>query len=105
MADANGEGPIYQVDFTDAAIAQARQVAQRAIYLNRGWDVAGALRHIIRTLKAAPREFGDPMYRLRKMKMRVYSATHPPLYIQYGVHDERPVVIVRRVVGLLDQVE
>lgn len=39
------------------------------------------------------------------MKMLVLRAVFPPLYIEYGVHEDRPVVIIRHVAGLADVID
>lgn len=53
-------------------------------------------------LNRDPSEFGEPMYHLDGMQMEVRKAAIEPLYIEYGVHDEWPVVIIRRVQWLSD---
>jgi hypothetical protein len=35
------------------------------------------------------------MYGLRSMKMRVLHGIDPPLYVEFGVHEERPLVVIR----------
>ncbi len=60
------------------------------------------MRDILSRLHRDPREFGEPMYHLRGMRMTVRKASIRPLYIEYGVHDEQPVVVIRRVRWLDD---
>lgn len=57
---------------------------------------------IISRLRTEPRDFGEPMYRLRAMRMLVRNATVSPLYVEFGVHDDQPVVVIRRVRWLAD---
>lgn len=42
------------------------------------------------------------MYHLRKMRMEVRKSAIRPLYIEYGVHDQRPVVVIRHIAALAD---
>ena len=37
----------------------------------------------------------NPLYHMRKMKMVIYHIVDCPLYFEYGVHDEEPVVVIR----------
>ena len=70
-----------------------------------GAALAATIRQIHERLQRTPREFGDPLYRLRNKKMMVYRAVHPPLYLEYGIHDDRPISIVRHVAELADPIE
>lgn len=94
--------PPFQVECTSNALAQFRLLAQRATYQGRGWELAAAMRRAQDRLRAAAHEIGEPLYRLRHMKMMVLRLIVPPMYIEYGIHDDQPVVIIRRVAGLTE---
>jgi hypothetical protein len=85
---------------TGLARAQIRAISRRAIYVEAGEAVAIAFRELLVRLQSECRELGEPMYYLRKMRMEVRNATVPPLYIEYGVHDLRPLVVIRHVASL-----
>jgi hypothetical protein len=61
-----------------------------------------AMQAILTRLRRDPQEFGEPMYRLRAMRMEVRNGALGSLYVEYGVHDEQPVVVIRRVRWLAD---
>jgi len=48
-------------------------------------------------LRSDAREIGDPLYHLRTMKMTIMGIVEMPLYVDYVVHDERNVVVIRSV--------
>ncbi len=91
MADTNGQQhPRYTVELTGPARSQLRTVGRHAIYTGRGEEVVAAFRTILTKLQSAPRDFGEPMYSLHAMQMEVRKAAVRPLYVEYGVHDQRP---------------
>lgn len=102
MADGNGHQAEFNVEFTGPARSELRALARRAVYARQGPSVAEALRQLLDRLTHDPKELGEPMYYLRSMKMQVRRAGRGPIYIEYGVHTDRPIVIVRRVVGLAE---
>jgi hypothetical protein len=48
-------------------------------------------------LKREARTAGEPMYHLRGMRMEVRHVAVDPLYVEYGVRDDQPLVVIRRV--------
>lgn len=100
MAGMNGAHEPFTVEVTGFARAQIREISRRAIYTETGDAVAAAFRELLTRLRASARELGEPMYHLRKMRMEVRNAAVPPLYIEYGVHEEHPLVVIRQVARL-----
>jgi hypothetical protein len=77
-------------------------IGSRAAEIGVAEEVISAARTIFSRIKENPKVFGSPMYRLKKMRMHVYNMTVRPLYFEFGVHDDQPVVVVRRVVWISD---
>ena len=100
MVGGNGPQSRFTVDFTGFARSQLRAIARRAIYGGRGREVAAAVRTILARLSQDQREYGEPMYHLRAMRMHVRRAALAPLYVEYGVHEDQPIVIIRYVARL-----
>jgi hypothetical protein len=75
-------------------------ISRRAAEIEMGPKVLSATREFFDRLQTDPRKFGSPLYRLRKMRMEVFNVVVRPLYFEYGVHDDRPVVVVRYVAWL-----
>jgi hypothetical protein len=88
------------VELTGLARAQLRAVSRYATYAVAGEAVAEAARELFARLRSDPREFGAVMYRVRKLRMEVRHAVVPPLYVEYGIRDQRPHVIIRHVARL-----
>ena len=97
MSGSNGSSGRYLVDVLGGVRLELRDIARRAALSGEGGRVRRAYAAIIGRLRQDAREFGEPMYHLDAMKMEVRKAAIAPLYIEYGVHDDKPVVVIRRV--------
>ncbi len=101
MAHSNGtHGPRFRVGMLELAKQQLRDVAKSLAEDGSESDVAAAFRKMLRRLERDPREYGEPLFHYRKLKMTVRCAAAMPLYVVYGVHDEQPVVVIRRIAAL-----
>lgn len=96
MTTPNGTPP-YRTEFTGPAEADYLSIFQAASSAGVGRDILLAMRDILARLRLDPNVFGEPMYHLRAMKMAVRKAAIAPVYVEYGVHDDKPVVVIRRV--------
>ena len=94
MSGSNGH-PAFVVDVTGSARSQLRAILRHGRYGARRMEVARAFERVIAKLKETPRTSGDPLYHMRKMKMVIHHLVDRPLYFEYGVHDEQPVVVIR----------
>lgn len=103
MTDANGRHRRFNVELLGIAREQYLGIAARAEVAGAGAAVRAAMRAIWSRLEHDPRGFGEPLYDLRKMRMQVLRGTVPPLYVEYGVHDDTPLVVIRRIVWLADR--
>jgi hypothetical protein len=56
-----------------------------------------ALRAVVERLQRDPHAFGEPLYRLPALKLLVYHGVLAPLVVDYGVHEEQPLVFIRGV--------
>jgi hypothetical protein len=102
VSGANGTPPGFSVGVPGVIRDQLRDVAERAAEVGMGGRVNAAFGAIISRPQRDPREFGEALYDLRGMRMQVRAGAIDPLYIEYGVHDEQPVVVIRRVRWLDD---
>ena len=91
----------FEVEFTGLAREQYLSAMRRAKSVARSAELATAMRRLIVQLSETPLEIGEPMYRLRAMKMDVRRVALAPTY-EYGVHFTEPLVIVRRVFGMVE---
>jgi hypothetical protein len=97
MSSPSSEGGEYQVH-NSGAIAQAfLQLQRRAIREGRGPDMLRAAREIYEHLRRDPNEFGEPLYRLPNLLMQVRNGVIRPLYVDYAVCEDRPLVFIKAV--------
>lgn len=97
MTTSNGSLGRYSVDLTGVARADYLAAIRAAEEVEAGQSVIDGLSRIWARLQHDPREFGEPMYHLDAMRMEVRNAAMASIYVEYGVHDDKPVVLVRRV--------
>ena len=75
------------------------------MYGARQFELTRAMRQIGQLLAHAPRSVGGPLYLLKAAKLRVRSMTHSSLYVEYGVHESEPLVIIRFVTSFRGQID
>ena len=96
MAHSNGAPePRFHVDMLEPARHQLRAIALERPEA----DVVGAFRKVLRRLQHDPRQEGEPLYHFPKLHMTIRRVAEIPLYVEYGVHDREPVVVIRRIAG------
>ena len=96
----NGNSFGHTVEMPGRVRDQLRQMARSAAEMGQGYKVTDVVARILSRLQHSPLEFGEPLYRLRKMRMEVRRGAINPVYVEYGVHDDAPLVVIRRVVWL-----
>jgi hypothetical protein len=97
MSGTNGSPGKYRVEMTGPALLDAKTAARSAEERGAGDKFRDAVARIWSRLERDPIEFGEPMYELRAMKMEVRKAAVAPVYVEYGVHKDEPLVVIRRV--------
>jgi hypothetical protein len=103
MPDPQDRGPRYKV-ICSAVITEAfRQLQRRASRSGQGEAVTAAFRHIIERLQVDPTNVGEPLYRLPALRMLVYCVAIRPLYVDFAVCEDRPLVFIKAVKLLAGQ--
>jgi hypothetical protein len=92
----NGEQP-FQVAFSGAIALKVRQLQGKALRQGRGKEFLQAFRKAIDRLQSSPRSFGEPLYLLPVLRMQIRCAVLRPLYIEFGVSEDRPLVFIKDV--------
>jgi hypothetical protein len=95
-APQNGDGP-FQLDFSGAIADTIRQLQRQASWEGRGREFLLAIRAVVARLRREPTEFGEPLYRLPALRMQVRSAIVRPLYINFAVCEDRPLVFIKAI--------
>lgn len=102
MSTGNGSADRHTVELLGDVRDELVRIARRAAERGTGRDVTRAFAAIVARLRSNPRAFGEPLYDLRHIRMQIWRGLVPPLYVEYGVHEVRPLVVIRRVVWLTD---
>jgi hypothetical protein len=90
------QGPFRVV--LSASIAQGiRQLQRQASREGRGEEFLAAIRKLVDQLAHDPNEFGEPLYRLPGLRLRVRCAAIAPLGVHFAVHEELPFVVISSV--------
>lgn len=101
MATSNGKPhPRYSLGTTGIARSQLKAIVAVAGQTDSEDSVAAALRVIRDRLESDPGEFGEPLYHVASLRMSIRCAAVAPLYVEYGLHDEKPVVVIRRYLAM-----
>lgn len=97
MPAARYPSPKYTVEISAAIAGTIRQLHEQAVREQRGKLFVTALSECTTRLEEDPRSFGEPMYRLPLLQLQVRHGAVRPLFIDFAVHDERPLVFIRKV--------
>jgi hypothetical protein len=96
MSSFSGEGG-YEVHNSGAIANDFLRLQQEATLQGRGEDLLLAARAVYERLQQDPNEFGEPLYRLSVLRMQVRCAVIRPLYVDFAVCEDRPLVFIRAV--------
>jgi hypothetical protein len=59
--------------------------------------VLAAFRRILRAMQTDPHALGEPLYRLRALRIQIRSVAVRPLVVDFGVSEDFPLVFFRAV--------
>jgi len=90
-----GNGNLFHVEASGKVLGELNAIRLRAKKAGKGQRFLAALRAIHDRLQKNPKEFGEPLFRLPALKIVVYVGIVNPLVVQYGVHEEKPLVLLR----------
>jgi hypothetical protein len=88
---------MFYVDVSGELRERIKACYREAVKQNRQQHFLAALTEINRRLTEDPKEFGDPLYRLPLLKLQIRSAAIRPVFVEYGVSEENPLVVLRRI--------
>jgi hypothetical protein len=91
----NGQSPVYDVRQSARLKAILLKLHAQAAQRGDGKRFVSAARQILSRLRADPVNLGEPSFHLPALKLTVYRVVIAPLVVEYGVHDERPLVFIR----------
>jgi hypothetical protein len=91
----NGQPGRYDVRLSEHQKSIVRQLHRDAVLAGNGKQFLISLRQILERLRKDSLVFGDPVYRLPALKLLICHAVILPVFVAYGVHEERPLVFIR----------
>jgi hypothetical protein len=89
-------GP-FDIELSTAQREKIARLNRRAIGMGLGPAFVDDLRSIFERLQKSPREWGDPLFHFKELKMIMYRGIHAKISVTYGVHDRLPLVFVSRI--------
>jgi hypothetical protein len=95
----NGQGP-FKVIVSEQIKETIKTLHERAKQLDQGVQFLATLRRIFERLQRDPQGFGEPLFRLPALNLMVLHVVVSRVVIHYGVHQEKPLVIIRNVTFL-----
>jgi hypothetical protein len=96
-----GNGPVYEVKFSQNIKEIIIRLHLQEAARGEGQRFLEALRIIHHRLRRDALNFGEPLFRLRALRLTVYQAVVTPVVVVYVVHEEKPLVFLKDV-RLLD---
>jgi hypothetical protein len=90
--------PPYEVGMSDNLREHIGRLSERAASLGIGAEFRDAVREVFEALRQDPHRAGDPIRKLRGLKMTEYRLVRDQLIVNYSVHDRIPMVTVWRFV-------
>jgi hypothetical protein len=96
MSSSSGEGG-YEVHNSTAIGRAFLQLQQQAVQEGRSEDLLRAARLVYDRLRHDPNEFGESLYRLPVLRLRVRCAVVRPLSVDFAGCEDRPLVFIKAV--------
>ena len=93
----NGRPVMYRISVPGPVSASIESEQLRATLDGKGEAFLAAMRYAIARIRHEPLGLGEAIFPLRNAKLIVHLAFLPPLVIEFGVHEELPLVFIRRV--------
>ena len=93
--EGNGQSITYRVVISAQTRDLVLNLHQQAIALGIGEAFLNAFREMYSRLQNHPLDFGEPLYRLPALHLKVFQAAISPLAVTYAVHEEMHLVFVR----------
>ena len=90
-----GSDPPYQVHVSGVIAKRIKQVQRQASIEGRGDASLSAFKQIIKHLEQDPTSFGEPLHRLPGLRMRVRHAAVRPLFVNFAVCEDLPLVFIK----------
>jgi hypothetical protein len=88
-------GGRYEVHCSGLIAKRLKEIQKHAKEEGRGEHVLSAIRNIWHRLSDNPIEFGEPLYRLPALRMQVRHGIIRPLFVEFAVCEDEPLVFIK----------
>lgn len=95
-----GNGQRYQITFSGFLAQEMKRLHSLAKEAGMGEAFVEALEQAVFRMQHDPWGFGELTRRVKKPPLSVHVRTIRPLIIEFAIHEEKPIVLIKRV-GLL----
>ncbi len=92
----NGPGR-FRLIASDSIKESIRRLRSQAPQDGRFPAFREALKQIVEKLESLPLEAGEPVYPLHGMQLQLRTIVIRPIAVRYGVHQDRPLVVIQSV--------
>ena len=89
--------PQWEVRASGAVFSRLRELQRQASREGRGDEFLEAVRQVYQNLRNQPTSFGEPLYRLPTLRLQVRSGAVRPLFVNFAVSEDRPLVFIKGV--------
>jgi hypothetical protein len=103
MTSSGQTGDEYEVHNSDAIAKAFLRLQRQATREGRGEEFLRAGRAVYDRLRRDPTAFGEPLYRLPALRLQVRCVAIRPLYVDFAVCEDRPLVFIKAVKLLAKQ--
>src|SRR5262249_10224870 len=97
MLPSAANGGTYEVHCPGLIARSLKPIQHRANAEGRGKQVLLAIRRAWHRLSHDPLNFGEAIYRLPALRMQIRQGAIRPLFVDFGVCEDRPLVFIRGV--------
>lgn len=86
---------MYNIDCSVELQKQIKTLFLQSCAEGRGEAFLAAIKHIYHRLQKDPKEFGEPLYRLKSLRIQVRTTIVLPLSVDFAVSQYHDNVIIR----------
>lgn len=97
MSPSAHEGEPFQLGFSKVIAENLKKLQRQASREGRGEKFLDALRSIVKRLQTDPNEFGEPLYPLPILRLQVQCTAVRPIYVDFAVSEDQPLVFIKAV--------
>jgi hypothetical protein len=89
--------PPFYVHCSGAIAAELRDLQRKTASKSRRREIAEAFAQIVEKLQTDAPSVGEPQYHLPRLNMQVRTCSLRPLVVDFGVHEDLPIVQIKSV--------